>query len=131
MNVRYEVHKGESIFESSLANALFCVWLAATSLGLGVQPVSAVKNGAAQCLVKHLLNIPEFIYLYEMLAIGYPAEGAEPKKKLMRHLDEMVHYDRVPDDGFMTEEELRKQIRTLRLGNVARHAPAEETATDA
>jgi nitroreductase len=121
MNVRYERQKSDSIFEASLSNALMLVWLAAHSLGLGVQPVSAVKNGRGQCLVKHLLNLPEHIYVYEMLAVGYPATQAAPPAKLLRHLDEMVHYDRVPDDGFMGDEELKKQIRKLRAGNVARH----------
>jgi nitroreductase len=126
MNVRYERQKSDSIFEASLSNALLCLWLAAHSLGLGVQPVSAVKNGRGQCLVKHLLNLPEHIYLYEMLAVGYPAPEAAPRAKLLRHLDEIVHYDRVSDDAFMGDEQLKKQIRKLRAGNVARHVLTED-----
>jgi nitroreductase len=104
---------------------LECLWLAAHSLGVGAQPVSAVKNGKVQGPVKHLLNLPDFIYVYEMLAIGYPASEAAPPAKLVRHLDEIVHRDKARDDEFADEAELRKQIRKLRMGNVARHAESD------
>jgi nitroreductase len=106
MNARYSRQKGDSIFESSLANAFMYLWLSAHSLGLAAQPVSQVKNSRVQGLVKHLLNLPDFIYM-------------------VRHLDEMVHFDRAADDEFLSEEEIRKQIRKLRSGNVARHSEAD------
>jgi nitroreductase len=127
MNARYSRSKGDSIFESSLSNAFVYLWLAAHSLGLGAQPVSAVKNDRVQGLVKHLLNLPEFIYVYELLVVGFGATEGGPTAKLTRHLDEMVHYDRARDDEFLGEEELRKQIRKLRAGNIARHSPTEES----
>jgi nitroreductase len=126
MNARFSKQKGDSIFESSLSNAFFCLWLAAHSLGLGAQPVSAVKNSKVQGLVKHLLNLPEFIYVYELLVVGYSAMEGGPSAKLTRRLGEMVHYDRARDDEFLSEEELRKQIRKLRAGNVARHREADK-----
>ncbi|OFW55370.1 MAG: hypothetical protein A2133_04810 [Actinobacteria bacterium RBG_16_64_13] len=126
MNARYERQKGDSIFESSLSNAFLYLWLAAQSLGLGAQPVSVVKNGRVQGLVKHLLNLPDFIYVYELLVVGYGAKEGGPPAKLMRHLDEVVHRGRARDDEFQSEEELRKQIRKLRMGNVARHEEAEK-----
>ena len=86
-----QCQKGDSIFESSLANAFMYLWLAAHSLGLAAQPVSAVKNERVQGLVKHLLNLPDFIYVYELLAVGYSALEGGPPAKLMRHLDEVVH----------------------------------------
>ena len=46
MNMRYDKQKGESIFETSLANAFMYLWLAAHSLGLAAQPVSTVKSSA-------------------------------------------------------------------------------------
>ena len=54
------------------------LWLAAHSLGLGAQPVSAVKNERVQGLVKHLLNLPDFIYIYELLVVGYRALESGP-----------------------------------------------------
>jgi nitroreductase len=124
MNARYEIPKGDSIFETSLADAFMYLWLAAHSLGLGAQPISAVKNARVAGLVKHALGLPDFIYVYEMLVLGKSALDEPPAAKLMRHLDEMVHYDGVRRQGFLGEDDLRKQIRKLRAGNVARHTHA-------
>lgn len=124
MNARYEKPKADSIFETSLANAFMYLWLAAHTLGLAAQPVSAVKNARVQGLVKHLLGLPEFIYVYELLLVGKSALEGPPPAKLVRRIEEMVHYDGAREDEFLGEEELRKQIRKLRAGNVARHTQA-------
>ncbi|MBN1319583.1 MAG: nitroreductase family protein [Thermoleophilia bacterium] len=124
MNVRLEKHKGDSIFESSLSNAFVYLWLAVHSLGLAAQPVSAVKGSKVQGLVRHLLGLPDFIHVFEMLAVGYSAMEAGPAAKLTRRAEEMVHYDRAGETEFPNEEELRREIRKLRAGNVARHREA-------
>jgi 5,6-dimethylbenzimidazole synthase len=126
MVARYSHQKGDSIFESSISNAFVYMWLAAHSLGLAAQPISAVKYPKVQGLVKHLLNLPDYIYVYDIFLIGYSAMEGGPSAKLMRHLDEMVHYDRARDDEFLSEEQLRKQIVKLRAGNVARHVEADK-----
>jgi nitroreductase len=126
MVARYSREKGDSIFESSLANAFMYMLLAAHSLGLAAQPVSGVKYPKVQGLVKNLLNLPDFIYIYDMLLVGYGAMEGGPSAKLMRPLAEMVHRERVTDDDFLGENELRAQIRKLRAGNVARHAEADK-----
>lgn len=125
MVARYCRHKGDSIFESSLANAFMYLWLAAHSLGLAAQPVSGVKYPKVQGLVKDLLNLPDFIYVYDILLVGYSSMDSGPSAKLTRRLEEMVHYDRAADDEFLDEEELRRQIAKLRAGNVARHVEAD------
>jgi nitroreductase len=130
MNVRYCIQKGDSIFESSLSNAFLYLWLALHTLGLGAQPVSAVKNERVQALVKHYLRLPDFIYVYEMLAVGYSGLDSPPATKLLRHFDEVVHEGQAGDHEFLSEEELRKQIRKLRMGNVARHVTAEQDEDD-
>jgi nitroreductase len=121
MAARYSQEKGDSIFESSLSNAFIYAWLAAESLGLAVRPVSAVKYPKVQGLVKDLLGLPDFIEIYDFLLVGYPSSEGGPEAKLVRRLDEMVHHERTGADEFMSEEELRKQIKKLRAGNVARH----------
>lgn len=125
MAARHAKQKGDSIFESSLANAFMYMWLAAHTLGLAAMPVSGVKYPKVQGLVKHLLNLPDYIYIYDLFLVGYSAMEGGPSAKLMRPLHEMVHYDRAADDEFMGEDELRKQIRKLRAGNIARHAEAD------
>ncbi len=124
MNARFETPKGDSIFETSLADVFMYLWLAAHSLGLGAQPVSSVKNARVQGPLKRLLNLPDYLYLYEMLVIGYAANEGPPAAKLVRHLDDMVHRGVASDGEFAGDDDLRKQIRKLRMGNVARHQEA-------
>ena len=126
MAARYAVQKGDSIFESSLANAFIYLLLAAHSLGLAAQPVSGVKYPSVQGRVKHLLNLPDYIYVYDLVLAGRSAMDKPVAAKLTRPLDEMVHYDRAADDEFPSEEELRRQIVELRAGNVARHVEGDE-----
>jgi nitroreductase len=128
MVARYAKQKGDSIFESSLANAFMYMWLAAHSLGLAAQPVSGVKYPKVQGLTKQLLNLPDFIYVYDVFLVGYNAMEGGPSAKLMRHLDEMVHHERAAEDEFLSETELRRQIVKLRAGNVARHVEADRSS---
>ncbi len=125
MAARYATQKGDSIFESSLASAFMYLWLAAHSLGLAAVPVSGVKYPTVQGLVKALLNLPDFIYVYDLLLVGQSAMEGGPSGKLTRRLDEMVHHDRAANDEFLSEAELRRQIVKLRAGNVARHVEAD------
>jgi nitroreductase len=122
MAARYARQKGDSIFESSLSNAFLYMLLAAHNLGLAAQPASAVKYPKVQGLVKHLLNLPDFIYVYDLLQVGYRAEGSRPSQKSTRSLADLAHRDRAGEDEFMTERELHDEIRALRSGNVSRHA---------
>jgi len=112
MAARYSRQKGDSIFESSLSTAFMFAWLAAHSLGYAVCPISAVKYPKLQGLVKHILNLPDYIWVYDILMIG--KSEMDPGSKLTRPLSEMVHYERVKDGEFMDEETLRKQIKKLR-----------------
>ena len=125
MAARYAKQKGDSIFESSIANAFLYLLLAAHSLGLAAQPVSGVKYPTVEGKVKHLLNLPEYIYLYDLVLVGESAMHAPPSGKLMRLRGEMVHHDRAAADEFVSEEELRAQIVKLRAGNVARHVEGD------
>jgi nitroreductase len=121
MAARHATQKGDSIFEASLAGGFLYLLLAAQTLGLAAMPCSAVKYPSMQGLLKHLLNLPDFIYLYDMVLAGRPAQGGEAAPKLTRGLDELVHRDRAADDEFPDEEELRRQIVQLRGGSVDRH----------
>jgi 5,6-dimethylbenzimidazole synthase len=82
---------GSHIFTSSLANAYLYMHLAATSLGLGSQWVTAVAYPTTQPLVKKLLGIPEDIEIYDMMVVGYPAEA--PSRRFLRHKSEILHQD--------------------------------------
>ena len=51
---------------------------AATSLGLGAQPVSAVASRYVQTLIKILLHIPKELEICHMMAVGYPDMAPPP-----------------------------------------------------
>jgi nitroreductase len=125
MAARYSRQKGESIFESSMSNVFLYMLLAAHGLGLAALPVSATKYPKVGGLVKSLLNIPDHMMVYDMLLIGESAMQGQPSEKLMRPREEMVHYDKVAADGFLSDEEVRRQIVDLRRGNVGRHEEAD------
>ncbi len=105
------LQRGQSNFDSSLANAFLYMHLVATTLGLGSQWVSAIRNFFVQCLVKDLLGIPKELEIYDMMAVGYPA--SEPRPRLMRAKEEMVHQEYYDKTKFRTEEKVKDFIATL------------------
>lgn len=112
MTVRYHHQKRESIFTSSLAISFSYMQLAATTLGLTTQWVSAVQVPLVNCMIKDLLGIPEPIEIYDMMLLGYPAAKVRPK--FLRTKEKMVHYDDCRPDDFRTDEEVRDFIRKTR-----------------
>jgi nitroreductase len=64
------VNIGDSVFFSSLANAVLYMNLAITCLGLGAQWVSNISMPYARWNVKKLLKIPDEVRIYDMLAVG-------------------------------------------------------------
>ena len=77
-------------------------------------------------MVKHLLDLPDHLSIYDILLVGRNAMDGPLSAKLTRPLGEMVHHDRAADDEFLSEDELRRQIVKLRAGNVARHVEGDE-----
>ena len=103
---------GTSIFNSSLANAFLHMQLAATALGIGAQWVSSIKHPYVEWLTKELLGVPKELEFYDMMAVGYP--DMEPKPRLVRAKEEMVHYDHYDKAKFRTEQQVRDFIAALR-----------------
>lgn len=104
--------QGDSIFTSSLASAFGYMNLAATSLGLGAQWVSAVASPYVQTLIKILLHIPKELEIYHMMAVGYP--DMVPPPKLVRARDELVHYDYYDKARLRTERQIAEFIAACR-----------------
>ncbi len=92
------------VFWSSLASAFLYLHLAATSLGLASQWCSAAARGASGEMVRNILGLPEYLRMYDMIAVGYEAEP--PIDKELRGLREMIHYDACGPDDFRTPEEI-------------------------
>ena len=120
MGVRFDEHRRETIFISSLANAFLNMHMAASTLRLASQWVSAVATPYAHCMIKDLLGIRcQELEIYDMLAVGYPA--VQPRPKLMRDKDRIVHFDCCGPEAFRTDEEVREYIHKSRTWTIASH----------
>ena len=106
------LERGDEIFASSLASAFLYMMLGATALGLGAQWASAVTHHHPQSLIKDLLGVPEEMEMYDMMAVGYP--DMEPSPRVVRPLEEMVHYDGYDKTKHRSDKQIRDFIISLR-----------------
>jgi nitroreductase len=106
--------RGDSHFASGLASAFLYMTLAATTLGLGSQWVSATGNPFVKSLLKQLLEVPQGLEIYDMLVLGYPA--SQPKPRLVREQAEMIHHGRYDKAKYRSDKEIRNFIVGLRKG---------------
>jgi FMN reductase (NADPH) len=102
---------GHEVFISNLASAFLCMQLAAKTLGLGSQWVSAAGSFMEDDL-KELLNIPKGAKIYDMMAVGYPAYQLGPRSP--RKIDEMTHYDRYDRTKLRSDQQIKEFIKNLR-----------------
>jgi nitroreductase len=107
----------DSIFITTMANALIYMILAANTLGLGAQQVSVIETPFAQAQIKALLEIPKEFMVYELLVIGYP--DMEPPGKTMRDKNEMVHYDFFDVSKYRTQQQIDDYTILCRTETVA------------
>jgi nitroreductase len=96
-------------FNSGLTCSFLYMHLAATTLGLAAQWVSAVQAPYVHFMIKELLGIPKYLSVFDMMAIGRPA--AEPKPRPVRARAQMTHYDYCEIDAFRTEKEVLEYIK--------------------
>lgn len=75
--------------------ALSAFVIAAEAEGLGVCPVSAIRNHAAT--ISHLLKLPDHVFPVAGLAVGYPAETPDISMRLP--LSVTVHRNTFGQDG--------------------------------
>lgn len=112
MAVRFNPHMRESIFNSGLASTYLYMHLAANSLGLASQWMTDIEQPLVNCIVKDLLGIPDFLEVYDVVVLGWPA--AEARHKYTRDKKEMVHYNYCGKEAFRTDEEVRDFIKRTR-----------------
>ena len=127
MGVRYASHRTTIIHLSGLANTFLYMHLAATTLGLGSQWISAIQTPLASCMSKDLLGIPHQLEVFDMMALGYPAIQA--RGKFMRDSEKMVHYNQCKNEDFRTDEEVRDFVRKARSWNVGTHSRKADQET--
>lgn len=104
--------EAESVFTSDLANAFLYMHLAAASLGLGSQWLTATSHPHTQVLLKDLLGIPKELKIYDTMVLGYPA--MQPKPRSIRKREEVVHHERYDRSKFRTEAQVRSYIKDVR-----------------
>ncbi|MEM7441696.1 MAG: nitroreductase family protein [Pseudomonadota bacterium] len=78
---------------SDAAIALATFVTAAEAIGLGVCPISVIRNRAEE--VSALLRLPSFVFPFAGLAVGWPKET--PEISLRLPLETTVHVDRFDD----------------------------------
>jgi 5,6-dimethylbenzimidazole synthase len=103
---------GTEVLISNLASAFLCMQLAAKSLGLGSQWVSAT-GGLMEDRLKELLDLPKEFKIYDMMAAGYPAYQVGPRSP--RKIEEMTHDDRYDRSKLRTDEQIKDFIKNLRM----------------
>jgi len=106
--------RSDSHFASSLASAFLYMTLAATSLGLGSQWVSATASPYVKPLLQELLDIPDRMEIYDMLVVGYAT--SQPKPRFVRERADMVHYGRFDRTRYRTDGQIRQYVAFLRKG---------------
>jgi nitroreductase len=102
---------GNEVFISNLASAFLCMHLAAATLGLGSQWVSATGT-LMESDLKRLLHIPEPLKIYDMMAVGFPAYQLAPRSP--RNGEEMTHHEVYDRSRYRTDRQVRDFIIELR-----------------
>lgn len=101
----------DSIMTSCLANSFMLTTLAATSLGLATQYVTFTASEHALKNLQKSLGLPEYLMIYDCIALGYGAYTPPPK--YMRELDTMVHYNGFDESKVMTDKEPDERAKTM------------------
>jgi nitroreductase len=119
MGLRYDEHRCPMVFTSGLASAFLYMHLAATTLGLASQWVSAIATPFAGCMAKDLLGIPHDMQTYDMMALGYPA--IQSSDKFMRDQEKMIHYDDCGPKDFRSDDEVKDFVKRARNWTIGAH----------
>jgi nitroreductase len=94
----------DGLFYSAMANSFLQMITAASSLGLASQYVTLISSPKKQKEVKKILNIPSYMKIYDVAAIGYPAY--KPREKFTRDLEEIIHFDKYDETKSWSDEKI-------------------------
>jgi len=111
-STQYGTEYLNNTFNSGLTCSFLYMHLAATTLGLAAQWVSAVQAPYVSFMVKELLGIPKYLSIYDMMALGYP--GTQPKPRTVRTVEQMVHHDFCGPGAFRKDEDVLEYIKQTR-----------------
>jgi 5,6-dimethylbenzimidazole synthase len=108
-----------SLYNSSMANAFLYMHLAAAALGLASQWYTATSRPGVENAIKDIIGIPEALTIYDMMVVGYAA--GPPNAKIVRDIDEMVHYNDCGPQDFRTDEEVILYAEKTKAWCLAEH----------
>lgn len=92
----------ELIFVQSVAAAVENMFLAASSLGLGMAWLTGFAEDRMGRKLRRLLKVPEPVRLMAGLPIGYPKVPGQTRSR--RPLEHLVHHETYDPDRLKTEE---------------------------
>lgn len=90
-------------YQHSLGDAIYAMWLAATTLGLSMTEATCYSDHAER--IREILDIPEVYDVIASLPLGYPLRYQ--KTRFRRPLKEFVHREEYDYSKFQKEEELQ------------------------
>lgn len=100
----------ESLHNTSMASAFLQMITAATTLGLGAQYVTMLTSVVKEKEVRELLNIPDYMRIFDAAAIGHPAYV--PRKKYVKAVEKAIHYDAYDKSNSMSDKEIVERAKT-------------------
>jgi nitroreductase len=100
----------ENLYNTSMANSFLQMITAAATLGLGAQYVTLLTSAMKEKEVRMLLNIPDYMGIFDAAAIGYPAYA--PRKKYVKPLEKAIHYNVYDKSLSMTDKEIVERAKT-------------------
>lgn len=105
-----EEQLNEEIFQHSLANAIYAVWLAATTLGLSTTSASCFSHHKRE--IRDLLDVPDVYDIPATLPVGYPLKYQQTRYR--EPLERTVHRGSYDEERFVDDEELLAKIEQIR-----------------
>lgn len=108
-----------NLFCSSLACTFLYMYIAAVALGLASKWYTATSRPEAERAIKDIIGIPEALKIYDMMVVGYADSPTIPK--IVREVDDMVHYDDCGMQDFRTDEEVVADANKTKTWCMAAH----------
>ena len=88
---RAPASEGDFLGIVSLGCVMQNIWLAAESVGIGLQIVSSLSSDAE---VRRILNVPDDLAIAFSCRLGYPAGEPAKRLRVRRDVEDFTHHDR-------------------------------------
>ena len=97
-------------YQHSLGDAIYAIWLAATTHGLATTEATCYTDHAAR--IRDLLDVPESYDVVAALPLGYPLRYQETRYR--RPLEDFVHYGRYDREKYREDDELEAWLEQVK-----------------